>query len=133
MSHSTLKRGYIALISTLVMSFMLTTLAILAGESGLRTVMNTSDLVNHRIAVHAARSCAHIALLSITQDSSFEGQGEELQISADAVCIIEEARESNDTFLIQVRGVAGRSVSRLQVSGTFSEMYTPQINVWQEY
>ena len=128
-------RGYIALTSTLVISFILMTFAVLAGESGFRALMNTLNLENRQTAAHAARSCASIALLLIAQDSSYdsrEGNGE-VQLTEDLKCVIEEVHEENGNFLVETSSMVGTSVSRVQIEGVISPSSTISITKWVSF
>jgi len=131
MTPSSPQRGYIALTSTLIISFALMTFAMLAGESGFRTAMNTIGLENRQIAAHAARSCASIALLLIAQDSSYESAATEVNLSKNLTCVIEEAHEENDEFLVKGSAMVGDSMSTVYIEGTLSASSTVSITRWE--
>lgn len=132
MMPSPTHRGFIALISVLVISFMLMSLALLASENGLRTRMNTTVIEDRLVAAHRARSCASIALLRVAQDASYSPDKETVLLSRDQSCEIEEASGSDEHKMIRTNGRTGSSISRVYVEASIASTSAVTILTWFE-
>lgn len=134
MTSSATHRGFMALISVLVISFILTSFALLAGENGLRARMNTTAIEDRLVAAHRARSCASIALLRMAQDSSYS-QGpdkETVLLASDQVCEIEEVFGSDERKVIRASGQAGASIARVYLEAAIASTSAITLLTWSE-
>ena len=127
-----IRRGYMALFTVLVLTFVLTVLGAAAGETGFFARMNTTDLENRVAATHLARSCAAIALLRSVQDAGFSvmAVGIDVSISELYTCHIELATHNGSLISVETTGHAGVSAARVMASGEFRESF--RLTDWQE-
>lgn len=134
MTHTPLQRGYVALISVLIISFALMTLAMLAGENGFRARMNTTALEDRLAASHRARSCVSVALLQTAQDSSFRPgpEGEAIWLTQEQACTIGEISGDDELLVVRTSAVVGAGVGRVHVEAKFEPTSEVTIMKWTE-
>ena len=132
MTPSPIRRGYIALISVLAISFAMMTIALLASENGLRARMNTSAFEDRIMAAHRARSCAFIALLYKAQEGSYRPEYEIVWLTEKHRCVIEGVLGTDEHMTIETNARVGKSISHVHMEAVFA--LTPAITItgWLE-
>lgn len=133
MTVQLLHRGYIALISVLIISFLLMVFAVLAGENGFRTRMNVTAAEDRLSATHQARSCAFAGLLFLAQDSSYELREfpETVWLTGQEACTVEGALDDKHVS-ITASGRTSESTTWVQVEGYFASTSALTLSKWLE-
>lgn len=129
-----LQRGYAALISMLVFTFVLTFAAIAAGESALFVRLATTDLENQMVARQRSQDCGAIALLLLAQDPSYRSaeHGDPVFLAADKECWIQTIESPGDDLQLRTFGREGESTSLLGTYVKFDTNSIPQVLRWEE-
>ncbi len=127
MSFVSKPRGFIALISSIIISLVLLTLVTTADLSGFHVRSDVLATEYQEVAISIARSCADVALLKLSEEYTYAG-GESITIGTDAQgrtlscdigvigCPIFTA--TSKTCTIETRGTYGDSYSRAKTSAT---------------
>lgn len=85
------KRGFVALISAIIISVVLLLIVTNASLTGFYSRSNISDGELKEISSNYAEACVDTALLKITNDSTYSGGGDTLDVDTDGIndCVIE--------------------------------------------
>lgn len=110
-------RGYAALITTLLLCAVLTALAF---SSATRTYLLRLSALENETALTSrayAYSCVQVALFELSADITYRPHedGESVDLSVDALCIIESAVETDSQLRVVVIGEYEDSITRLEV------------------
>lgn len=116
-------KGFIALISMLLLSAVLSVLIFSTSTSTFFARFDTADHENKRIASSLAESCAHLALLYIAQDYSYDPNDAQEAVK-DGTCYIVSVLPhgprsgTQSTITIQTKGIYQSSISDFEVKAT---------------
>ncbi len=109
MKNSRAPRGYIALISMLILSAILAAVAMSAGSASYFARQGVLQQEEHALARARADSCAHVALLQFAEDPSYRPRsgGETVQIEPKRACTIDAVSASDTEVVITARAHEG--------------------------
>lgn len=132
------RRGYVALLSVLIISTILTVTVFAAGTSAFLARFDVLDHEDHAEAVRLAVTCIYAAAYSLTKDHMHRPAGGGTLISfefGDAIrsCRIERITQDTDELTVQtsarVRESSAVLTARIRLS---SENSLPELVSWQE-
>lgn len=140
MRHASHNRGFIALMSMLLLSAVLAMLIFSTSTSTFFARFNTLDRENKRLASGLAESCTHLAILYLTENYSYDPVDDPLFVSGkgvpkmikDGTCFIESVlphapRSGNHvTVTILTKGIYQNSISVFQVT---ADVKNPTSNI----
>ena len=120
--------GYIALISVVIISLILVTIAFSLSQTGLmsRLLVLTSDAKERGVA--AAEACADMARLKLTQNSSYAGN-ETIAVGSDDTCQILAIETTGSSKIIKTKAIVLQTVTNSKVTVNSSDL---SILSWDE-
>jgi len=128
------RRGFAALIPTLILSFVLMIAAITASEHGLTIRQATIQREDALIAWHRALSCTSVSLLLLAQDFYYlpSPDGDEVALSLSESCTITSVQKAGGEVMVMTVGHAGKSVSRIEARIGMRGNALPSLISWKE-
>ena len=134
MTKALLHRGYVALITALALSAMLTTLTVVAAAASTFSRHQILDFEDYIAATHQARACAALVLVHITQDPFYHShfKHEKVQLGDKAACFIDNVNSSTNYLEIGASSRMGNSVRHLIIRVKLTKDLTPRIEQWLE-
>ncbi len=116
-SHVRMQRGYVALMSALIVSALLMMLVFAANSDAFIARTDLSHAEDHLQAKHFANACGSIALRILTLDSGRLSSSTPLKIQLDehATCSIISGTVSGNTAETAVRARSGNSISLVRI------------------
>ncbi len=132
----TLVRGYIALVSTLIICAILSALVFTLGTAAYFTRMNSLDEENYVTARTLADSCAQVAFLKLGQGATYRpaSTGDLVWVDPTHTCTIDSVAASRSTYTIHTHARVLDSVSATEVIATLHPGATPFVTIrqWKE-
>ncbi len=137
-------RGFIALISVLVISFILLGLTAAANTAGFFARFAQLDLAYQQQSYVLAEGCANVALLNLQQNYSYAPTNQQITIGNNACTIVsvttQSATASSKQVTIQTKAQYNHTFTNLSVTATIqnpsvASAYTGAdivITSWQE-
>lgn len=127
------RRGYIALISTLALTVILTSFAVTASFSGVMTRLSVLAIEDGWSAGHNARACTRVAMLYLSQDSDYlpPTEGETVTIGNE-VCRIAEVQYQDSGTVIRTEARVGDSTQHIQAMVHFPATGVPYVRSWEK-
>lgn len=128
-------RGYIALLSVLLISGTLLSLTLTASVALYFAQKDMRGEVSYRRSRVAAYSCAQVVMHALSVDKyRFEGVlPDEFPVTSSSTCRVLSVSVSDLDATIQIQGVSGTSVSPLQVTSTRPDISSAFIiQTWEE-
>ena len=107
------KSGYIALISTILLSVALITLVVTIGFSGFLTRFNILITEAKEVSVNLAEACINLAILKIVEDPAYPGN-ETINVGG-SQCLIRPIQDSGTNKIIESQAVYNEAYTNLQV------------------
>jgi Tfp pilus assembly protein PilX len=83
------QRGFVALISVIIISAVLLFLMVTAAAIAFRGRFNTLDYENKKISVGLAEACVQTAMLKLAQSESYNPADELVTVETGKICKIE--------------------------------------------
>ena len=114
------KNGYVALISILIISFIMLSITITTGFEGFWSLSNFSNRESKEISLNLAESCLDQAIVNIIQSPSWRPplEGEILE-RGEYFCTIRHLARNSPDVIIETVGEFNKSFTILQ--GEFNE------------
>lgn len=122
MNRKNPRGGYIAIMSSIVLSLVLMVVAISLGSSSLFTRLNVADFGNKQLSYFIARSCLNEALLKLADSSSYTGN-ETLMISSRA-CTLSAITTSAPNKIIQAKAIINGATTNLKLTVNSTSLST---------
>ncbi len=113
LEKSNTRRGYVALTSILVISFLVMALVFAVSLSGFFLRENILDSYAKAVSVETADACVYLALLKLAQNRSYQGN-ETIIIDAET-CDISQIQADDDELEISVSAGSAGAVTRIFV------------------
>lgn len=134
MTRATLRRGYVALITALMLSVMLATLAIVAAAAAISSRHYVSDAEDYLAAAHQARMCAALALVRLAQDVPSQPSlgHKEVRIGSNATCLMGDITAFGTHAEIKTSARRGHSMRHLMVEADVGGGSIPRLERWLE-
>lgn len=109
-----LQKGYIAIMTSIILSLMMMLVAISLGSANLFTRLNVVDFGNKQLSYFIARSCLNDALFKLADSPSYTGN-ETLMIS-DRTCVLSTITVSGSDKIIQAKAIISGSTTNLKLT-----------------
>ncbi|KND51011.1 MAG: hypothetical protein AB202_01210 [Parcubacteria bacterium C7867-007] len=129
------KNGYIALLTAVILTAILTATAFAVGTS---TFLARSDVLEHQQylqAQHYARSCVYVALYALAKDYSYQPEtaGAVVSLSPHTTCVIHSVHRGSTEVLIRTSAKIHRTRSTIEARATAtSTAAVPILTSWKE-
>lgn len=117
-----MEKGYIAITSAILLSFIMLILAVSVGMTSLLTRFGTLDLTSKQKSFFIARSCLEYARLELAQSGSYAGN-ETVPIDA-YECTLLPIQDAGSTKIIQSTAIVNNATTNLQLTVNESDLST---------
>lgn len=114
--------GYIAIMSSIILSLMLMLVSISLGSSSLFTRLNVVDFGNKQLSYFVARSCLNDALFKLADSASYTGN--ETLIISSRTCILSTITTSGANKIIQAKAIIGGATTNLKLTVNATSLST---------
>lgn len=135
-NRKSLLRGYVALISTLIISAVLMTAVFTASSSAFLSQQNSFSVEKYMEARQLANACASIALLYLSEDSTYRPKttGDSITVWNDSNCKIESVTFNGTTATIKSSAYSSSNYAFIEVIATIDASSNTAIVItsWKE-
>lgn len=133
--HAPVMRGYIAVVSALILASALLALTVVAGTSAYEARRAAQAFVSRVDARHRALSCLYAAAYALGADPEYRvPEGGLLVFLSDTshACRIDSISAGEGGFLLSASATAEDTVVRLQGIVSFRDSGAPYLESWKE-
>jgi hypothetical protein len=113
--HHRDERGYIALISILILSAVLLVTTLSLAQFGIASRYFILDLEYKTVSEKLAEGCVHIARIRAYNDPTYEVNSPTTIAIGDGTCTFESVSPSGDETTIEVSNTSGNAVTNYEV------------------
>jgi hypothetical protein len=129
------QKGFIALISVIIIFAILLMLTALIATSTFFTRFNVLDYENKKVSANLAEACAQIAMVNLAKDpggypGSLPVAGQQITIATGKTCRI--CAITSGPFIITTRAVYNKAYTNLKVVGTLNSSNF-NVTSWDEF
>lgn len=117
-----MKRGYIAITTAIILSFLILLVAGTFGTASLLSRSNNLDFYLKKTSYSAARSCLDYAILQLAQSSSYAGN-QTIQVSS-YQCTIEAVTTAGANKIIEATATVSGATTNLKLTLNASNLST---------
>lgn len=114
MNKNNSQGGYIAIMSSIIISLMMMLIALSLGSASLFTRLNVVDFSNKQLSYFIARSCLNDALFKLADSASYTGN-ETLTISS-RTCVLSTITTSAPNKIIQAKAIVEGATTNLKLT-----------------
>ena len=120
--------GFIALMSSIIISVILLLIAVTLSFTGLNIRFNILDSELKERSNALAEACVDIALLKLVKDSNYQG-GEDVTVSGSDTCIIKTINPIIDPVVIDTKAIFKQATTNLRIKVNKSNL---KVISWEE-
>ena len=135
MTHPHPRGGYVALVSALIISVLLSLLVLNSATDALLARFDTSDYADHLQARSLALSCVYAATFSFTYDPNYQVPEPGIDVfigDPSQVCHIERITITGTTGTIAVSASVRRASIHIEARLSIPSLQAPAITSWKE-